>query len=174
MAHRCFLQQWSAVDYFYDVWPLLKCEHTNNGSFDLISGVENQKGSLRSILGTGWKPKVLLPKSSSSCELNMAPYATASLELMHLLGSLLLKKLDTGLMIWGVRVEPPTKTRCLIGVSLVDLGISENCLDGLKSATEEVLAQILEAGTGKGDVEVDVVEECVDFDGSELQKTGYT
>ena len=49
-------------------------------------------------------------------------------------------------------------------VSLVDLGVAEDLLDGLESASEEILAQLLETGTGEGSVEVDTLEERVDLD----------
>ena len=38
-------------------------------------------------------------------------------------------------------------------------------LDGVEGASEEVLAQLLETSTSKGCVEVDTLEERVDFDG---------
>ena len=48
---------------------------------------------------------------------------------------------------------------------LVDLRVLEHLLYRLNSRTEEVLAQLLEAGTGNGSVEVNAFEERVDFDG---------
>ena len=50
-------------------------------------------------------------------------------------------------------------------VGLVDLGFTEDLLDGLESGAEEVLAELLETGTGEGGVEVDTLEEGVDLDG---------
>lgn len=50
-------------------------------------------------------------------------------------------------------------------VRLVNLGVAEDLLDGLEGGTEEVLAELLEAGTGEGSVEVDTLEERVDLDG---------
>jgi hypothetical protein len=50
-------------------------------------------------------------------------------------------------------------------VGLVDLGVTENLLDGLESATEEVLAELFETGTRQGGVEIDTLEEGVNFDG---------
>lgn len=50
-------------------------------------------------------------------------------------------------------------------VGLVDLGVAEDLLDGLEGAAEEVLAQLLETSTGEGGVEVDTLEEGVNFDG---------
>ena len=49
--------------------------------------------------------------------------------------------------------------------ALVDLGVGEDALDGLEGGAEEVTAELLEAGTGDGGGEVDVVVEGVDFDG---------
>jgi hypothetical protein len=51
-----------------------------------------------------------------------------------------------------------------VDVALVDLGVAEDLLDGLESATEEVLAELLETSTGKGGVEVDTLKQRVDFD----------
>ena len=50
-------------------------------------------------------------------------------------------------------------------VGLVDLGVAEDLLDGLEGTTEQVLAELLEAGTGKRSVEVDTLEEGVNLDG---------
>jgi hypothetical protein len=52
-----------------------------------------------------------------------------------------------------------------VDICLVDLGIPEDLLDGLKSSPEEVLAELFEAGTSERCVEVDTLEEGVDFDG---------
>ena len=41
----------------------------------------------------------------------------------------------------------------------------QDVLDGLHGGTEEVLAKLLETGTGDGGVEVDTLEERVDLDG---------
>ena len=49
-------------------------------------------------------------------------------------------------------------------VAFVDLGVTENLLDGLESRTEEVLAQLLETSPGERGVEVDTLEERVDLD----------
>jgi hypothetical protein len=51
----------------------------------------------------------------------------------------------------------------LVDRGLVDLGVTESALDGLHGATEQVLAELLEAGTGDGGVEVDTLEERVDL-----------
>ena len=48
---------------------------------------------------------------------------------------------------------------------LVDLGVTESALNGLHGAAEEVLAELLETGTGDGGVEVDTLEERVDLNG---------
>ena len=47
---------------------------------------------------------------------------------------------------------------------LVDLRVPEDLLHGLERRTEEVLAELFETGTGEGSVEVDALEERVDFD----------
>ena len=46
----------------------------------------------------------------------------------------------------------------LVDVGLVDLGVPENFLDGLKGATEEILAKFLETSTSQGGVEIDALE----------------
>lgn len=51
----------------------------------------------------------------------------------------------------------------LVDGGLVDLGVTESALDGLHGAAEEVLAELLETGTGDGGVEVDTLEERVDL-----------
>ena len=53
----------------------------------------------------------------------------------------------------------------LVDGGLVDLGVTEDRLDGLHGAAEEVLAKLLETGTGDGGVEVNTLEEGVDLDG---------
>ena len=50
-------------------------------------------------------------------------------------------------------------------VALVDLGVAEDLLDGLEGAAEQILAQLLEASTSEGGVEVDTLEEGVDLNG---------
>jgi hypothetical protein len=47
-------------------------------------------------------------------------------------------------------------------VTLVDLGVEEDLLDGFKSAAEETLAELLETCTGDGNTLVD----RINFDGS--------
>lgn len=53
----------------------------------------------------------------------------------------------------------------LMDLGLVDLSVGKNAVDGLQSGSEEILAQLLEAGTGDGGVEVDTLEERVDLNG---------
>lgn len=54
----------------------------------------------------------------------------------------------------------------LMDVSLVNLRISKNLLDGLKSAAKRSRDSSFETGTGKGDIEVDVSQRESRFDGS--------
>ena len=54
----------------------------------------------------------------------------------------------------------------LVNVSFVNLRVTEDLLNGIEGAPEEVLAQFLEAGTSEGGVEIDTLKERVDFDGS--------
>ena len=51
----------------------------------------------------------------------------------------------------------------LVNLGLVDLGIGQDTVNRLESGTEEILAQLLEAGTGDRGVEVDTLEERVDL-----------
>jgi hypothetical protein len=53
----------------------------------------------------------------------------------------------------------------LVDEALVDLGVSENTVDGLDGGSEEILAELLETSTGDGGVEVDTLEERVDLNG---------
>lgn len=48
---------------------------------------------------------------------------------------------------------------------LVDLGVTENLLDGFHGSTEEILAELFESSTSDRGVEVYTFEEGVDFDG---------
>lgn len=50
-------------------------------------------------------------------------------------------------------------------VGLVNLRITEDLRDGLKSAAEEVLTELFETSTSERCVEVDALENGVDFDG---------
>jgi len=52
----------------------------------------------------------------------------------------------------------------LVDGRLVDLGVSENLLDWVHGGSEEVLAELLESGSGDRSVEVDTVEQGVDLD----------
>merc|ERR1712032_230385 len=54
----------------------------------------------------------------------------------------------------------------LVHRSLVDLGVTENLLDGLEAATEQVLAQVLEQSTSDGGVEINTLEESINLNGS--------
>jgi hypothetical protein len=51
-----------------------------------------------------------------------------------------------------------------VNVRLVDLRVAKDLLDRVKSRAEEILAELLETGTGDGGVEVDALEERVDLD----------
>jgi hypothetical protein len=51
-------------------------------------------------------------------------------------------------------------------VRFVDLRVTKDLLDGIKSATEEILAQLFEASTSKRGIEVDTLEERVNLNGS--------
>jgi hypothetical protein len=50
-----------------------------------------------------------------------------------------------------------------MNVRLVDLGVAEDLLNRFKSTTEEILAELFETGTSERSVEVDTLEERVDF-----------
>ena len=52
-----------------------------------------------------------------------------------------------------------------MNVGLVDLGVTEDLLDGLESGAEEVLAELLETGTSERGVEINTLEKRVDLDG---------
>jgi hypothetical protein len=47
---------------------------------------------------------------------------------------------------------------------LVDLGVGKDTVDGLDSGSEEILAKLLESGSGDGSVKVDTLEQRVDLD----------
>lgn len=53
----------------------------------------------------------------------------------------------------------------LVDLGLVDLGIGKDAVDGLEGRAEKILAQLLEAGTGDGGVEIDTLVERVDLNG---------
>ena len=53
----------------------------------------------------------------------------------------------------------------LVDIGFVNLGVTENPLDGIQGASKQVLTQSLETGTSKEGVEVDTPEERVDRDG---------
>ena len=52
----------------------------------------------------------------------------------------------------------------LVDGGLVNLGVTEDTLNGLHGAAEEILAELFETGTGDGGVEVNTLEERVDLD----------
>ena len=54
----------------------------------------------------------------------------------------------------------------LVDGRLVSLSVAEDTLDGVHGGAEEILAQLLEAGTGDRGVEVDTLEQRVDLDRS--------
>jgi hypothetical protein len=49
---------------------------------------------------------------------------------------------------------------------LVDLGVTEDTLNGIHGGTEQVLAEFLETSTGDGGVEINTLVERIDFNGS--------
>ena len=49
-------------------------------------------------------------------------------------------------------------------LGLIDVRVTEDLLDGVERAVEEILVEPLKPGTGKGSVEVDALEEGVDLD----------
>ena len=51
----------------------------------------------------------------------------------------------------------------LVDLGLVDLGVGQDAVDGLDGGAEEVLAELLEAGTGDRGVEVDTLVQRVDL-----------
>ena len=53
----------------------------------------------------------------------------------------------------------------LVDGGLVDLGVAEDTLDGLHGGAEEVLAELLETGTGNAGVEINTLVKGVDLDG---------
>ena len=52
----------------------------------------------------------------------------------------------------------------LVNGRLVHLGVPQNLFDRVHGGSEEVLAELLESGSGDGGVEVDSVEQRVDLD----------
>ena len=53
----------------------------------------------------------------------------------------------------------------LVDLRFVNLGICEDTVDWGSGGSEEVLAELFETGTGDGGVEVNTLEERVDFNG---------
>jgi hypothetical protein len=58
-----------------------------------------------------------------------------------------------------------TQTISCMHVRLADLGVPEDLLNKVKSAREEIPAELFETHTSVGSVEVDSLKERVDFDG---------
>src|SRR5690606_2564043 len=54
----------------------------------------------------------------------------------------------------------------LVDGHLVDLGVAEDTLNGVHGGAEQVLAKLLETGTGNRGVEINTLVERIDFDGS--------
>jgi hypothetical protein len=52
-----------------------------------------------------------------------------------------------------------------VDVRFVDFGVPKDLLDGLEGTEEEVAAELLETGTGKGSIEINTLEEGIDFNG---------
>jgi hypothetical protein len=52
-----------------------------------------------------------------------------------------------------------------VDLGFVDLGISENTVDRSGGGSEKVLAEFFKSSTGDGGVEINTLEERVDFDG---------
>ena len=50
-------------------------------------------------------------------------------------------------------------------VQLVDLRVAEDLLNRFKGTTEEILAELFEAGTSEGGIEINTFKEGVNFDG---------
>jgi hypothetical protein len=50
-----------------------------------------------------------------------------------------------------------------VNLGLVDLGIGQDAVDGLEGRAEEILAELLETGTGDRGVEVDTLVQRVDL-----------
>jgi hypothetical protein len=69
---------------------------------------------------------------------------------MLLLGSLLMKKSETSLTIPGIRVEHD-----VMDVGLVNLGVAEDLLDRVKSATEQILVKLFETSTSERGIVVE-------------------
>ena len=51
-------------------------------------------------------------------------------------------------------------------IGLVNLGVAEHLLDGVQSATEQILAKLFETSASERGVEVDTLEKRVNLDGS--------
>ena len=53
----------------------------------------------------------------------------------------------------------------LMNIRLIDFQVTENLLNGLEGTAEEVLAKLFKTRTGEGSVEVNTLEERVNFNG---------
>ena len=58
-----------------------------------------------------------------------------------------------------------TNQNYFMDVRLVDLGVTEDIFNKVKSTAEEILAELFETVTSDGTAEIDTLEERVDFDG---------
>ena len=93
----------------------------------------------------------------------LAPYAMASSALFDFLQFLPVEEVADELHdTWGT--SRAANEDDLVHLGFVDLGVAEDLLDGLKGGAEEILAQLFETCTGERSVEVDTLEERLDFD----------
>jgi NAD-specific glutamate dehydrogenase len=53
----------------------------------------------------------------------------------------------------------------IVDRGLVNLGVTENLLNGFHGVAEKILVEFLETGTGQGSVEINTLEQGIDFDG---------
>jgi hypothetical protein len=53
----------------------------------------------------------------------------------------------------------------IVDGGLVDLGVTENLLNGFHGVTEKILVKFLETGTGQRSVEINTLEQGIDFNG---------
>ena len=90
-----------------------------------------------------------------------APKMTASSGSIDLFGSVATEEV-TGAS-GCENVSRTTDEDNFMHIHLVEVRVLEHLFYRLNSRTEEVLAQLLETGTGDGGSEVDAVEERVDF-----------
>jgi hypothetical protein len=62
-------------------------------------------------------------------------------------------------------VDPPNQHNVMY-IHLVDLRVAQDLLDGLKSATEEVLVELFESSASEGGVEINTLKYGIDLKGS--------